>query len=432
MRSQAYLYAKADIPEPGLYHLFVRSYGDPKSSFRVSIGDKQTTTIFGNESLALKPGGTFELKKGRIDVVLTRVVLGGAVGSTFDALVLTKKADFTEDDLKPLELPGDVTLLKEYTIPRSSSVKFGDVDGDGKTDMFVLTSNYGGHMIDHDGRELWKYENPEEGSRQRGGFEAPGLVWDFDRDGLAEAVHYLLAEGKEWLVVSDGKTGATKFRTEWPTLPMPHEYNNFRLAVGKLSGDYPRNILVYTDSGGISSVTAYTSDLKQLWQHVEKKLKDHLGHYVYAVDLNKDGIDEVLVSGLALDASGKVLWSRYDLLDDNHDHMDSMKFYDIDGDGQLELLAPVSELGVMVFRARTGELMWRHPAEHTQQLEVGPIPSICAWSTYRGKRANLRTQWRSGSRRTSSLVRREGQPSVEVAGQPAERQSRLREGRLEG
>ena len=114
-------------------------------------------------------------------------------------------------------------------------MKFGDVDGDGKTDMFVLTSNYGGHMIDHAGRELWKYENPEEGSRQRGGFEAPGLVWDFDRDGLAEAVHYQLAEGKEWLVVSDGKTGATKFRTEWPTLPMPHEYNNFRLAVGKLT-----------------------------------------------------------------------------------------------------------------------------------------------------------------------------------------------------
>ncbi len=41
----------------------------------------------------------------------------------------------------------------------------------------------------------------------------------------------------------------------------------------------------------------------------------------------------------------------------------------IDGDGQVEILAPVSEFGIMVFRALTGELLW-HPAEHAQQLEV--------------------------------------------------------------
>lgn len=371
MRSQAYLYAPVDIPEAGTYHLFVRSHGAENTSFRVSVGDKQTSTIFGNEPLTMKAGGTFDLKKGRNDVVLSRVVLSREGGSTFNALVLTKNAEFKEEDLKPLELHPDVTLLKEYTIPRASSVKFGDVDGDGKSDFFVLTGNYGGHMFNHDGRELWSYQNPEEGMRKRAEFEAPGLVWDFDRDGLAEAVHYQLADGKEWLVVSDGKTGATKFKTEWPTRPLPHEYNNFRLAVAHLSGNYPTDIVVYTDSGGESSITAYTKELKQIWQHVEKKKKDHLGHYVYPVDLNNDGIDEVSVSGLVLDAKGKVLWNRYDLLDDNHDHCDSLRFYDIDGDGQLEILAPVSEFGVMVFRARTGELVWRHAAEHTQQLEVG-------------------------------------------------------------
>ncbi len=86
---------------------------------------------------------------------------------------------------------------------------------------------------------------------------------------------------------------------------MPHEYNNFRLAIARLSGNYPGNILAFTDSGGTISVTAYTRELKQLWQHVENRLKDHLGHYVYAVDLNKDGIDEVVTSPLVLDASGR-------------------------------------------------------------------------------------------------------------------------------
>jgi hypothetical protein len=108
--------------------------------------------------------------------------------------------------------------------------------------------------------------------------------------------------------------------------------------VAKLSGDYPNHPVVFTDSGGEISITAYTHDLKQLWQHGAKK-KDHLGHYVYPADLNSDGIDKVSVSGLELDAAGKVLWNRYDLLDDNHDHCDSLRFRDLDGDGQQRTLS---------------------------------------------------------------------------------------------
>jgi len=393
LRSQAHVYSSAGIPEAGTYHLFVRSHGSPGSSFRVSIGDKQTSSIFGNEPLAWKAGGAFDLPKGKVEVALTRVVLAQAAGSTFDVLVLTKRVDFREEDLRAFELNEDVKLIKEYTIPRSSAAKFGDVDGDGKSDFFVLTNNYAGHMFNHDGRELWRYENEAEGAKGRAGFEAPGLIWDFNRDGFAEVVHYRLSGGKESLVVSDGRTGEIQHQVAWPTPPMPHEYNNFRLAVARLSGGYPSHILVFTDSGGTISITAYTKELKQIWQHVESKKKDHLGHYVYAVDLNGDGIDEVVASILALDASGKMLWNRFDLLDDNHDHGDSFRFHDLDSDGRPEILSPASELGVLVFRGLTGALLWRRPAEHTQQLEVGnflrsvPGPHIAA---------NARTYARNG------------------------------------
>jgi hypothetical protein len=394
MRSQAYIQTRAEIPESGTWHLFVRSHGTERSSFRVLIGDKQTAAVFGNEPLTMKPGGAFELEKGKVDVTLSRVVLGGAVGSTFDVLVLTKNAAFREQDLARFELHPDVSLLKEYTIPRSSAVKFGDVDGDGKSDFLVLTSNYAAHMFDHSGRELWSYQNEQEGAKGRAGFESPGLLWDFDSDGTAEAVTYRLTEGKEWLTVADGKTGAILRKTEWPTIPMPHEYNNFRLAVARLRPTgHPSDLLVFTDSGGVISITAYDRNLKQLWQHVEKRLKDHLGHYVYAVDLDKDGADEVIASPFVLNASGKVVWNRFDLLDDNHDHWDSIRFHDLDGDGRAEILAPSSEIGVMVFRARDGALLWRHPAEHTQQLEAGnflrgvPGPHVAA---------NARTYARNG------------------------------------
>jgi hypothetical protein len=393
MRSQAYPSARVEIPEAGTYHLFVRSHGDASTSFRVSVGDRQTHAVFGNAPLSWKPGGTFDLNKGRVDVSISRVVLGPNSGPVFDVLVLTKNSSFTEDDLRPLELHPDVALVKEYAIPRSSAVKFGDVDGDGRSDFFVLTPNYGGHMFAHDGRELWSYDNEPEGARGRGGFEAPGLLWDFDGDGRAEAVHYRLAGGKEWLVMSEGATGAIRRQVPWPAPPMPHEYNNLRLAVAKFSGDRPSHLVVFTDSGGLITITAYDRDLKQIWQHAEKRLKDHLGHYAYAVDLDGDGIDEVVASPLALDASGRMLWNRFDLFDDNHDHFDSIRFHDLDGDGRLELLAPTSEVGVVVLRARTGEFVWRHPAEHSQQLEAGnflrgvPGPQIAA---------NARTYARNG------------------------------------
>jgi hypothetical protein len=206
-------------------------------------------------------------------------------------------------------------------------------------------------------------------------------------------VHYRLEGGKEWLVVADGASGAPKHKAPWPAPPMPHEYNNFRLAVARLAPGHTGHIVVFSDTGGLITVTAFSSDLRQLWQHAEHKQKDHLGHYVYPVDINKDGVDEVLVSGLALTHDGKVLWSRFDLLDDNHDHCDSLRFHDIDRDGSLEILAPVSEIGVMAFGALTGKLLWRRPAEHTQQLEVGnfldrvPGPHIAA---------NARTYARNG------------------------------------
>jgi hypothetical protein len=371
MRSQAYMYAKAEIPEAGTYHLFVRSHGDEKSSFRIIIGDRQTSERFGNSALSLRRGGAFDLARGPVDIVLSRVGLGGSAGPLFDALFLSRNPSLTEADLRALELPEDVELLKEYEIPRSSAIKFGDVDGDGKSDFFVLEGDYSGHMFDHSGRKLWSYENQATDARKRAEFEAPGLVWDFDRNGRAEAVHYQLEQGREWLVMRDGLSGGVLHRTEWPATRMPHEYYNLRLAVARFSSSYPSHLIVFSDSGGSISITAFTRELKQVWQHVEMKSKDHLGHYAYAFDLDGDTTDEIVASGIVLDATGKVRWNRFDLLDDNRDHADSFRFHDLDGDGRMEMLAPASELGVLVFDSKDGRLRWKHPAEHAQQLEVG-------------------------------------------------------------
>jgi hypothetical protein len=389
MRTRSNYVIRVPVPADGVYHLYARTHGKSGSQFRVAIGDRVIDHDLGDEPLRLEDAGTFELRKGSTDVRLMRIE-GTPV---LDVLVLSPKPRLSEADLRSLQLRPEVRLLREYDIPSSGAVKFGDLTGDGRTDFVVFTRGYSSHAFDRDGKELWSWEAPAEGEQLRAEFESPGLVWDFDQDGAAEVVQWRQEEGKEWLVIADGRTGRVLRRTSWPTRPLPHVYNNFRLAIAHLRPGYPSDIVSLTDSGGEISVTAYDRDLKQLWNHVEKRKKDHLGHFIYPVDLDGDGIDEVAVGDMVFDAAGKQRWNRMDLFYDNHDHADSYRFADLDGDEKPEMIASHSEDGVVVYDAATGRVKWQATAEHTQQIEVGSYlagergPQVVAGARTYGNRA---------------------------------------------
>ncbi|RAI91419.1 rhamnogalacturonan lyase family protein [Algoriphagus yeomjeoni] len=368
LNSLSNLLTHITVAQAGDYYLFVRSKGKPNSSFKVAVNDQVTTSIFGNDSLMTwKQGERFKLLEGKNVVKITRINAGAA----FDVLAFTKAPSLEEKELKQFELNPDVKLLKEYSIPASNSVKFGDLNGDNLTDFVVFTRDYSAHAFDQNGKELWTWEAPEEYRRERSEFEAPGVIWDFDQDGKAELVHWRMTGEKEWLVIADGQSGEVIRQTEWPTNPLPHVYNNFRLAIGKLTAGDPNEVVVFTDMGGTIRVDAYDSKLTRLWNHTENRKKDNLGHYVYPVDLNEDGMDEVLVGSLLLDSDGKELWNRFDLLGDNHDHADNYKFADINGDGKRDILTANSETGVFMYEGLTGEIIWQNIAEHSQQIESG-------------------------------------------------------------
>ena len=99
--------------------------------------------------------GTFELQQGSILVWITRMENSPIV----DVFVLTKKADFKEEELLNLQFPNEVKLLKEYKVV-SGIVKFGDLNGDKKSDFVVITPNYSVHAYDHEGKKLWNYQTP--------------------------------------------------------------------------------------------------------------------------------------------------------------------------------------------------------------------------------------------------------------------------------
>jgi outer membrane protein assembly factor BamB len=367
LKSKTNMQVQVAVPEAGRYTLYVRSQGEKNTGFRVAVNDQVTSTTFGREVLNWQAGGTFELPAGLAYVKLTRIEMGAAV----DVLVLTKNASLQAEDVRPYQLPLEVQLLHQYAIPPSNAVKFGDVTGDGQTDFMVLEPDFSAHVFDNAGKELWVYKAPAEYRKERSEFEAPGVLWDFNHDGRAEVVHWRWLEGQEWLVVADGRTGRILRKTPWPTQPLPHVYNNFRLAIAHLHAGLPNDLVAYTDMGGTETVTAYQADLKQLWQHTEHRKKDNLGHYVYPIDLTGDGLDEVLVGSLLLSTTGQEIWNRFGLLPDNHDHADSYKFIDINGDGRLDIATANSETGVFVVDALTGKTIWQNTAEHSQQLAVG-------------------------------------------------------------
>jgi hypothetical protein len=358
-----------NVPEAGKYYVYTRGSGARRNSFKVVVNYKVTADKFGDTTLAWKRSETtFDLTPGRTAVKITRIV----PGSTFDVVVLSKNPNLTEDDIKPYQLDPDVVLLKEYRSPVFPGLpKFGDVDGDKKTDFLVLSNDFSATMFNNAGKELWSYKAPEENARLRSEFEAPGVIWDFDHDGKAEVVHWRFIDGKEWLVMANGETGEIKHKVEWPTGPLPHVYNNFRLAVAKLTKGAPNELAVFTDYGGTINTTLYDSNLKMLWQHTEKRFKDNQGHYIYPLDVNGDGIDEILVGSELLDAKGKEIWNRFDLLNDNRDHADSYKMIDMDHDGKQDIVISNSETGVYAIDGMTKKPIWQSVAEHSQQLDVG-------------------------------------------------------------
>ncbi len=358
------------VTEAGTYHLFVRSIGTAESSFKIEVNGREDAGTYGHGPLAWQQGGDFTLQPGAVTLRLTAI----RPRPSLNVLVLTRRADFKEDDLRSMELPSEVKLLHEYKIEPSNIVKFGDVDGTGKYAILDITSDYSAIMYANDGHELWRWKAPEQDARLRGEFEAPGILWDFHHTGRDELAHWRFLDGKEWLVLADGRDGTILKKVPWPAPTPPHVYNNYRLAVAKFyPGDGPDTLLVLSDTGGLISLTAYDKDLNLLWQHAEHRPKDYFGHYIYPFDVNGDGIDEVIISHLCLDANGHEVWNNARYFEDNHDHMDAMEFFDINGDGKPELLVGQSDAGTLAYNAQNGDMLWQNSSDHSQQVTAGFI-----------------------------------------------------------
>jgi hypothetical protein len=55
--------------------------------------------------------------------------------------------------------------------------------------------------------------------------------------------------------------------------------------------------------------------------------------------------------------------------------MDSIEFFDINGDGKAELLTSQSDVGTLAYNAQHGDILWQNLSDHSQQITAGYILS---------------------------------------------------------
>ena len=214
------------------------------------------------------------------------------------------------------------------------AVKFGDVDGDGVTDLLIAAAHYTDdtacesnpnpkecmhyvplpehvYLYSGTGPKLW---GPlDTGFRWIGEF--PWTLYDLNNDGRAEVIGVManMAQNEMRLVILDGKTGNVMRQSG----PVEHQgslasYDNrVYLTVAHLDGVNPSIILqvgIYPQQE--NRTMAYDVNLARLWKF-EVLGGGHGGsHMVRSADLDGDGRDEVLHGGYCLNPDGTLRWQR--------------------------------------------------------------------------------------------------------------------------
>ena len=216
------------------------------------------------------------------------------------------------------------------------SVRFGDLDGDGKTDvLFVQVNNHGPKdrnsevgcltAMTFDGKMLWQSGEPDPW-RDRLTCDVACQIHDIDHDGKNKVIYCRDFE----LVIADGATGKVIRKTKTPlspprSNPRGEPINKYERILGDslyfldLRGTgWPSDIIL---KDRYSHIYAYNNKLEPLWD-----VACNTGHYGYAYDVDGDGKDEFAIGYNLISHDGKVIWSLDDKLQDHADAVAIVKF----------------------------------------------------------------------------------------------------------
>ncbi|HLJ18277.1 MAG TPA: hypothetical protein VKV15_27550 [Bryobacteraceae bacterium] len=268
-------------------------------------------------------------------------------------------------------------LWRQFETPgfgAGRNVRFGDLDGDGKPEMLIAQNipRVRADAFDQiscltaitlDGHILWQLGKPD----PRNGLltnDTPFQIHDIDGDGHNEVV---VARNFQ-LQILDGRTGKVKHWVWMPKMPQTdkaHPYareNGDSIAFVNFSGNKDRHEILVKDR--YTHFWIFNNKLELLW-----KGDGQTGHYPYPMDINGDGLDELLIGYSLWDHTGHRLWSHDSEI---HDHADGIMMGNLSADPKAEprVYASCSDEGFMMFDIH-GKILKHIRVGHNQSPSVG-------------------------------------------------------------
>ncbi|MBN2214398.1 MAG: hypothetical protein JW723_09145 [Bacteroidales bacterium] len=255
------------------------------------------------------------------------------------------------------------------------NLRFGDLTGDGETDVLI------GQVLHHgpkdrnselscltamtfDGEILWQIGSPDPWKDHLTN-DVAFQIHDIDNDGKNEVVYCKDLE----IVVADAATGDTKRKVNTPATPggkpTGSGYNIFDRILGDclyfcdLSGNGYDGDFILKDR--YRYLWAYDNQLNLKWKN-----ECNTGHYPFALDIDHDSMDEIIMGYTLFDDNGNKIWSLDDTLSDHADGVALVRFRQ---DQEVRLMCAASDEG-MFFADLQGNILKHHYIGHVQNPAV--------------------------------------------------------------
>ena len=212
-----------------------------------------------------------------------------------------------------------------------------------------------------DGSLIWRWGNPRVGRRELH-HDVACQIYDWDGDGQNEVI--LLTEG--FLIELEGQSGHERRRFAIP--PQASDC----LVFANLSGNPRATDVLVKDR--YSQIWAYDADGSLLWT-VRSPGGYRTAHQPRPIDLDDDGVDEIMAGYALLHADGTVRWTyRSATVDQARGHLDTCRvFRRASQPKDTRLVLTCCGANNLAMIDGTGKPLWEWAGHHFESVQIADI-----------------------------------------------------------